>query len=482
MSQYFLSYSMTLWFDVTDIRDWEHPYLTGIQRTVVNVLLELLKSRDDIRLFAFVRSERMLQQVEVHSLPPAVQSYIRFSRGEHANEAGAHRAGAVAAGTDSRSGYFPKGGFRRRLKKWIGAEAIHALRDFRRSGKTVARIFWRKVNIAKLAPISRAAVPPRISPETILFRPGDACVSLSATWGLPHYGDVIAANKIAGRVKCINLIYDLIPTLFPQWMLPGYSDVVTLWAQQQMENADVILTISNFQKGEISKYMEAERISPRPIDVIHLGDNPDLTASIAAGGSLPLPRYIPDRKFVICVSSLDVRKNQGLLYQVWRRLAEELGPDCPQLLLIGTSQLYVSDLLYQMRADRSVNKLIIHMDDVVDEELAWYYRNCEFTVYPSVYEGWGLPVSESLSLGKYCIAGNRTSLPEAGGDLVDYFDPLDFIGCHKLIHRAITDPGYVKQREQQVRANYVPYTWAETAAHISEIVDRVAGSGRQEKI
>jgi glycosyltransferase involved in cell wall biosynthesis len=472
---------MTLWFDVTDIRDWEYPYLTGIQRTIVNVLSELLISRDDIRLFAFVRSELMLQQVDVHSLPLVVQKCIQSSRGSNASEAAAHSGGIVAAGAGSNSR--PKVGLRRRLKKWIGSEATQALRDFRSSAKTVARIFWRKTSFANRAPTSPVAVAPlQISPASILFRPGDVCISLSATWGLPFYGEVIAANKIQGRATCINLIYDLIPTLYPQWMPPGFSDIVTLWLRKQMENSDLILTISNFQKAEISTYMEAEKISPRPIEVIHLGDNPNLMANVAVDKPLPLPRHIPDRKFVICVSSLDIRKNQNLLYQVWRRLAEELGPDCPELLLIGAQQLYMSDFMYQIRTDPLVNKLIIHLDDVVDEELAWYYRNCEFTVYPSVYEGWGLPISESLSLGKYCVAGNKTSLPEAGGDLVDYFDPLDFVGCHKLIHRALTDPDYVKQREQQIRANYVPYTWAETAAHISKIVDRLVDPAPREMI
>lgn len=470
---------MTLWFDVTDIRDWEHPYLTGIQRTVVNVLLEFLKSRDDVCLFAYVRSERALQQVDISSLPAAVQNYVRCSCGPDADEA--TDTGAIARGSRSRN--IPKVGLRRRVRKWIGNEATQALRDFRDSGEALARILWRKIRAASPARTSRFPVVRRkIFPETILFRPGDVCVSLSATWGLPHYGEVIATNKLQGRVKCINLIYDLIPTLFPQWMLPGYSDIVTRWAQQQMTNADVILTISNFQKDEIARYMEAEKISPRPIEVIHLGDNPDFMASVAADKPLSLPRYVPERKFVICVSSLDVRKNQSLLYHVWRRLAEELGPDCPQLLLIGTSQLYVSDLLHQMRTDRLVNKLVTHLDDVVDEELAWYYRHCELTIYPSVYEGWGLPISESLSLGRYCIAGNKTSLPEAGGDLVDYFDPLDFVGCYKLVYRAVTDPAYVRQCEQRIRTSYIPHTWTMTAAHISEIVDRVDGSDRRKDI
>ena len=58
--------------------------------------------------------------------------------------------------------------------------------------------------------------------------------------------------------------------------------------------------------------------------------------------------------------------------------------------------------------------------------------------------------------------------------LDNYDDPFDFIGCYKLVYRAVTDPDYVKRCELRIRENYVPYTWTMTAAHISEIVDRVA--------
>ncbi len=354
---------------------------------------------------------------------------------------------------------------------------MDAIKDFLKSGLRLSRIVQRKVFGEGWIVGPPAAVEG--PPPPILFQRGDICISLSATWGLPHYGDAIAANISVSGAKCINTLYDLIPTLFPQWVSPGNSQSITRWVHQQIENADVILTISAFQKDEISKYIATEKLPYRPLEVIRLGDNPNLVTTVSAANSLPLPRYAPERKFVICVATLDVRKNHNLLYQVWRRLAEELGPDCPQILLIGTSHLNVSDLLYQIHNDRLVNQLVIPLHDVTDEELAWYYRNCEFTMYPSFYEGWGLPISESLSLGRYCIAGNKTSLPEAGGDFVDYFDPLDFIGCYRLVYRAITNPDYVKQCEQRIRASYVPHTWALTAAHISEIVDQIGGSDRQ---
>ncbi len=65
------------------------------------------------------------------------------------------------------------------------------------------------------------------------------------------------------------------------------------------------------------------------------------------------------------------------------------------------------------------------MSDIKDEELSLLYEKSYFTVYPSWYEGWGLPVAESLAHGKFCLAANGTSLREAGGEFAEYLDPYD---------------------------------------------------------
>lgn len=487
-----------LWFDVTDLQRWHHSHLTGIQRTAVGVLSELLQLRKDVGLFCYDEATRALQVTTSQSLSeivrrhldqagsdpdsaPAVDSYTPAILGEartsrsHASLAAALAPVAPLAYATgrlrSRSGRF--------LRPIIGAEMTDALRDFLRSGFHLLRVIKKKlqsalsranrivINAAKKTKIISEGVGVR----PIVFQPGDVCLSLSATWGIHRYGETIAENKTKYRFKCVSMIYDLIPTLYPQWLTPGASRVVTLWVRQQIRNADVILTISNFQKQEIAKYIEDERLPSPPVEVVRLGDNPNFYGRKGASNSPPLPRFVPDRKFAICVSTLDIRKNQSVLYQVWRRLAEDLKEECPQLLLIGTPHLYVTDLLYQIRHDRLVNRLIMPLTGITDEELAWYYRHCLFTLYPSVYEGWGLPISESLAVGKYCIAGDRTSLPEAGGDFVDYFDPLDVPACYRLVRRAIDDPDYVKMRETNIRENYKPYSWRMTAQSISQIVD-----------
>jgi glycosyltransferase involved in cell wall biosynthesis len=98
-----------------------------------------------------------------------------------------------------------------------------------------------------------------------------------------------------------------------------------------------------------------------------------------------------------------------------------------------------------------------------DAELQQAYRCCLFTVFPSLCEGWGLPIAESLAHGKLCVASNRTSIPEVGGNLVDYFDPSNEEDALAKIERPLIDPGYLAAREAQVRTEFRRRTWAECA-------------------
>jgi glycosyltransferase involved in cell wall biosynthesis len=464
---------MTVWFDVTLLEQWPYSFLTGIQRTEVGILAELLKVRKDISLFALRRGKHNIEKVEASGLPRLIREKIGVASCGRSHEAVPPEIASDAAlETSHRRSLFSKlrskaGPF---LRQTLGDDAAAALTNFLRSGLYFVRVLRRRPRGAQPAPSSPQ--PVRIAPSEILFQPGDICLSLAATWWSEDYGEIIAQNLRGGEVKCINLFYDLIPALFPEWMPAEQSIAMSRWTRKQIENADCLLTISRFQKGVIERFIRDEHLPTRPVHAVLLGDDPVLVANGGDHkGSLPTPRLAPDRPFVLCVSTLDVRKNQSLLYQIWKKLSAELGDRCPQLVLVGTPHLHVNDLLHQIRYDRSVNRLILPLRDIVDEELAWYYRNCLFTTYPSIYEGWGLPVSESLALGRYCLCSDKTSLPEVGGDFVDYFDPFDFYGCYRLFLRAITDPEYVGEREADIRKRYVRHGWNITAQQVSAIVD-----------
>jgi glycosyltransferase involved in cell wall biosynthesis len=441
---------MTLWFDISDLFIWAEPQLTGIQRTVASVLDELSAARDDVRLFRYsARSQRL--EVANRSDLPTLEARAQGRRV-----------------TARRSGLPLRQQLGRLIQRHMSEEIASALRDCAGSAEALWRALCHR-NSSLSSPLPRAPEPARV-PNILpaFFQAGDVCLSMSATWSFPRYGELMARYRAATPFACINLLYDLIPVLHPQWFAPRYADRLAMWARQQMANADLILTISTFQKSEIEAYMQEKDLERRPVRTIRLGDNLKATTTIPAR-----PRYVPARPFVLCVSTIDVRKNHLCLYHVWRRLAEKPSFACPELLLVGMSHESGLDVLRQIRRDPLVKQLIVHVADASDNELAWYYENCLFTAYPSMYEGWGLPIRESLAAGRYCVASDSSSLPEAGGELVDYFDPIDCKACFDLVERALSQPEYVKAREDRIRRTFRPRPWRDTALQISGIVDEM---------
>ena len=111
--------------------------------------------------------------------------------------------------------------------------------------------------------------------------------------------------------------------------------------------------------------------------------------------------------------------------------------------------------------DNLYGKLMI-VESPSDAELAALYDGCLFTLFPSFYEGWGLPVTESLGFGKPCVIANRTSLPEAGGNLVRSFDPDNLHDAYAVIRDVVEDPVGLARWEEQVRREFEPVPWSAT--------------------
>src|SRR5262249_54027712 len=144
--------------------------------------------------------------------------------------------------------------------------------------------------------------------------------------------------------------------------------------------------------------------------------------------------------FVLSVSTIEARKNHELLYHVWDRLVARHGDRVPPLVLAGMVGWGVPDLLTRIRLNPRLAGKGLILDHVDDHELLWLYEHSLFTLFPSFYEGWGLPVAESLTLGRPCIVSNAGAVLEASQRLVPALDPLDFGAWYAEIERWLFDP------------------------------------------
>jgi glycosyltransferase involved in cell wall biosynthesis len=290
-----------------------------------------------------------------------------------------------------------------------------------------------------------------------LVRPDDVVVSLGASWGFPRYMEHIAAAKRRYGIKFSVLISDLIPleheALVEQWHVVQFRK----WIKEAISNSDVLLNVSKYSRDMLVK-LAAEAGWPLPrVEVLDLGTGLS-DRTIAQGRKIT---SLPQR-FVLVVSTIEIRKNHRLLVRVWRRLIERHGADAvPVLIFAGQIGWMVENLLAELGACNYLDGKINLVHGLSDTELRQAYRSCLFTIFPSLCEGWGLPIAESLIQGKFCVASNRTSIPEVGGDFVDYFDPSDDEDALAKIERLLFDPAYLASREARVRDEYRPRSWAD---------------------
>ena len=101
-------------------------------------------------------------------------------------------------------------------------------------------------------------------------------------------------------------------------------------------------------------------------------------------------------------------------------------------------------------------------------------------MFPSFFEGWGLPVTESLALGKPCLTSDRTSLPEAGGKLARRFDPDNLHDAYRAIREVIDDPAGLARWEAQVRREFKPIPWSVTADVIVSALNQPVAAAEED--
>ena len=183
------------------------------------------------------------------------------------------------------------------------------------------------------------------------------------------------------------------------------------------------------------------------------------------------PEPIVQEPYVLFVSTIEARKNHALLFRVWRRMLEEMPVEnVPTLVFAGREGWLVSDLMQQLENAEWLDGKIRFIQNPTDAELRRLYADCSFTIFPSFFEGWGLPVTESLSMGRPCLASGTTSIPEAGGQLSRYFNPDNINEAYTLIRKTIEDTEGLKAWTKQVRSEFQPVPWTESAKAILKFI------------
>ena len=170
---------------------------------------------------------------------------------------------------------------------------------------------------------------------------------------------------------------------------------------------------------------------------------------------------------MLVVGTLESRKNLWRLVQAWDRLTREDGLEMPRLIFAGKQGWFNEDLMDWMRASGNLRGWVQFVEGPTDAELAYLYRNCLFTATVSLYEGWGLPIGESLGFGKTAVVADNSAMPEVGGDLVTYCDATSIASIADACRKLIAEPAQREALEAKIAATDLR-GWDDVAADYIE--------------
>jgi len=299
-----------------------------------------------------------------------------------------------------------------------------------------------------------------VSEGPISLGPKTTIISGGLDWEYKDLRAIYDLKKVK-KFRYAAIVYDLIPHLFPHFVVPSYVGLLKDYFGELFWTADYCMCISEATRNDMLAFCASNGMKPPPSASFPLGcDVPEHLEETTS-----LPAQLEGKRYAIFVSTIEPRKNHRTLYAAWARGIERgaIDPQQHRLVFVGRVGWATGDLLQEIDNNPLVEDTIIRLANVSDAELIALYRGAEFGLFPSFYEGYGLPLAEMLNHGKACISSRSGSLEEVGGEFVQYVDPIDVIAWSEQIARFFNDPEARLSLEKRVADGYSPVTWDDAA-------------------
>ena len=286
--------------------------------------------------------------------------------------------------------------------------------------------------IASLLRRSRDTVP-GVALAPISLAPDAVLVSVGLDW-VHGFVDVARRHVFGAGGRYVGFCYDLIPIDHPEWLFPPDPVGFRRHLRTVVDSAKPILCISENTRRDLLRHFPD--LDPAGVHVLRLGA--DAAVDCEPRHHAFAASLFDGAPFAVYCATIDRRKNHQLLYRVvkeWARRGDE-----GNVVFVGRLGSGVDDLVDCLRHDPLVAGRIAHISNCDDAHLAALYRRAAVAVYPSLYEGWGLGVTEALAHGTPCLIASGSSLEEAGLGVCEVLHPLQTSHWVERIASHLTEP------------------------------------------
>lgn len=274
---------------------------------------------------------------------------------------------------------------------------------------------------------------------------------------------------LTSQKSCINIstIHDLIPYIMPETVGKGYLKRFISQMPQIIQSSDILITVSEFSKKDIMRIfdMPEDRIKVTPLaaDSIFMPLDRSYTKNFIK------ENYKIKNDFILYLGGFSPRKNVKSILLAFSRIYKNLSKDY-KVVILGPSKDEHSFLI-DFCESLGIEDMVHFPGYVPNEHLPYFYNSCSVFVYPSLYEGFGLPPLEAMSCKVPVITSNVSSIPEVVGEgaiLINPFDTEEFKDAlekvleDSSVSSSLAEKGYIRSRE---------FSWEKTAASTLKVYE-----------
>lgn len=411
-------------------------------------------TRTQVGNVGITRTVRRLQEELRASVPPDVPFVpVAFHSGGYcavdAPAAPQADAPAAAAARDAPAA---------RLLRWMSDSALRRI-AFAHLPVPLLHLAWRLQSAATFDRLSQDGTP-------VDFRPGDVLVMCDAAWCCRSWEAARAARAAGAAV--LLMVHDLIPVQQPEFSSALVTRIFGDWLAAMLPACDAVICNSQATENEVRAYAASHGVALPPCGHFRLGSDP---ARPPAGGDCraDITRFLHDGAPCFgAVGTIEPRKNHAFLLEAFERLWSD-GHEV-RLLVAGRVNAECQPLARRLLQHPEHGRRLLAVFDASDAEIAQVYERCRALVFPSLAEGFGLPLVEARTRGCPVIASDLPAFAELADAGVFLFDRRSGDALDALVlQHAATD-------RRAAVAPMPPFTWRDSAAQFLQVGRALLGT------
>ena len=270
--------------------------------------------------------------------------------------------------------------------------------------------------------------------------------------------------------KRVTTICDTIPLVFPEVSSVLERLIYQLWLPLVVKKMDALITISQHSKSDLQKHL---KVPTEKINVTPLSAGNKFRVLPRSEIETSLVRVGVERTYILSVGSVEPRKNLLRLLDAYHLLLK--WSKRWRLVIVGAPNYWKSSPVVAKVERMGLQDQVQFTGYIPDEDLPALFNGADLFCFPSLYEGFGLPVLEAMACGTPVVTSNGSSLPEVAGEAAILVNPNNINEITSAMQRVLEDPELANDLRQRGLEQAAQFTWEKTAHETIAVYEKVLG-------